>query len=152
VDRRRLGVIWLYVVVAIAIGALMPIQAGINSKLRPLVGGPIPATLVSVSVSALTMFAVVALTRTAVPTPGKGGPWWVWTGGVLGVAIVIASLGLVSRLGAAFLFALFVVGQMLASLIIDHYGLLGVSQQDATPLRLLGVLLLLSGVVLIRFF
>jgi transporter family-2 protein len=145
-------VIWFYVLFAVVVGALLPIQAGINSKLRPIVGGPIPATFVSVTISALTMVAVMAATRTPVPTPGRGGPWWVWTGGLLGVVIVIASLGLVSRLGAAFLFALFVVGQMLASLVIDHYGLLGVSQHEITPLRLLGVLLLVAGVVLIRFF
>lgn len=144
--------IWFYALFAVAVGALLPIQAIINSRLRGYVGGPVPATFVSVGVSTLTMVVVLAATRTAVPTSGKGGPWWVWTGGVLGVAIVIASLGLVSRLGAAFLFALFVVGQMIASLVIDHYGLLGVSQQDINPLRLVGVLLLIAGVVLIRLF
>jgi bacterial/archaeal transporter family-2 protein len=144
--------IWLLALAAVAAGCLMPLQAGINSKLRPFVGGPVPATFVSVTVSALTMAALMAATRTAVPMPGKGGPWWVWTGGVLGVAIVLAMLGLVSRLGAAFLFALIIVGQMLASLAIDHYGLLGVSQQEVTPMRLVGVALLLAGVVLIRYF
>ena len=143
---------WLFVLTAIAVGALLPVQAGINSKLRPVVGGPIPATLVSVAVGTLTMIIVMIATRTPVPTGGKGSPWWIWTGGVLGVAIVIASLGLVSRLGAAFLFALFVVGQMAASLVIDHFGLLGVPQHGISPLRLVGVLLLVAGVVLIRFF
>ena len=144
--------IWFYVLIAVAVGMLLPIQAIINSRLRGYVGGPIPATFVSVTISTVTMFAVLAATRTPVPTSGNGGPWWVWTGGVLGAAIVMASLGLVSRLGAAFLFALFVVGQMLASLVIDHYGLLGVSQQQISPLRLVGVLLLIAGVVLIRLF
>jgi transporter family-2 protein len=145
-------VIGLLVVLAVAVGMLLPIQAAINNRLRGYVGGPIPATLISVGVSTLTMFAVLAATRTSVPTSGKGGPWWVWTGGVLGVVIVIASLGLVSRLGAAYLFALFVVGQMTASLVIDHYGLLGVSQHEISPVRLIGVLLLIAGVVLIRLF
>ncbi len=82
----------------------------------------------------------------------SGSPWWVWTGGLLGVVFVLVSLGLVNRLGAAFLFALVVVGQMLASLVIDHYGLFGVSEHTVSPLRILGVMLLLGGVVLIRFF
>ena len=144
--------IWLYVLTAVAVGTLLPIQAIINSRLRCYVGGPVSATFVSVTISTVTMLAVLAATRTSVPTSGRGGPWWVWSGGVLGVAIVIASLGLVSRLGAAFLFALFVVGQMLASLVIDHFGVLGVSQHDISPLRLIGVLLLIAGVVLIRLF
>jgi transporter family-2 protein len=144
--------IWLLALAAVAVGVLMPIQAAINSKLRPFAGGSLAATCVSVTVSALTMALVMAATRTSVPTPGKGGPWWVWSGGVFGVVIVLAMLGLVSRLGAAFLFALFVVGQMLASLVIDHYGWFGVTQQDITPMRLVGVGLLLAGVVLIRYF
>src|SRR5687767_13872245 len=101
--------IWLLALAAVAVGCLMPLQAGINSELRSHAGGPLAATFVSVTVSALTMAALMATTRTSLPTPGQGGPWWVWTGGVLGVFIVLAMLGLLSRLGAAFLFALFVV-------------------------------------------
>jgi transporter family-2 protein len=93
------------------------------------------------------MVALAVATRTQVPAAEKvsGAPWWAWTGGLLGVVFVLVSLGLVNRLGAAFLFALVVVGQMLASLVIDHYGLLGVTEHPITPIRLLGVALLLGG-------
>jgi transporter family-2 protein len=146
--------IWLLALVAVGAGALLPIQASINGRLRPFVGGPIPATLVSVAVSTSAMIVLVVASRTQVPTSAKlsGSPWWVWTGGLLGVVFVLVSLGLVNRLGAAFLFALVVVGQMLASLAIDHYGLFGVSEQAVSPLRILGVALLLAGVMLIRFY
>lgn len=146
--------IWLLALVAVAAGALLPIQASINGRLRPFVGGAIPATLVSVAVSTTTMVVLVLATRTPVPTGSKltGSPWWVWTGGILGVVVVLVSLGLVNRLGAAFLFALMVVGQMLASMVIDHFGLFGVSEHAVSPLRVLGVMLLLAGVMLIRFF
>jgi transporter family-2 protein len=146
--------IWLLALVAVATGMLLPIQASINGRLRPYAGGPIPATLISVAVSTSTMIVLVLATRTPVPSSGKlsGSPWWVWTGGFLGVVVVLVSLGLVNRLGAAFLFALMVVGQMLASLAIDHFGLFGVSEHAISPLRVLGVLLLLAGVMLIRFF
>ncbi len=146
--------VWLLALVAIGAGALLPIQASINGRMRPFVGGPIPATLVSVAVSTSAMLVLVLATRTSVPSQAKlaGSPWWVWTGGLLGVVFVLVSLGLVNRLGAAFLFALVVVGQMLASLLIDHYGWFGVTQEAISPLRVLGVLLLLGGVVLIRLF
>lgn len=146
--------IWLLTLVAIAAGALLPIQASINGRLRPFVGGPLPATLVSVAVSTSAMILLVVATRTPAPSGGKisAAPWWVWTGGLLGVIFVLVSLGLVNRLGAAFLFALVVVGQMLASLAIDHFGLFGVSEHAVSPLRILGVALLMAGVVLIRFY
>lgn len=146
--------VWLLALVAVAAGALLPIQASINGRLRPYVGGPIPATLVSVAVSTAAMVALALASRTHVPESEKvaSAPWWVWTGGLLGVVFVLVSLGLVNRLGAAFLFALVVVGQMLASLVIDQFGLLGVAEHPITPLRLLGVGLLVGGVLLIRFF
>jgi bacterial/archaeal transporter family-2 protein len=146
--------IWLLALIAVAAGALLPIQASINGRMRPFVGGPIPATLVSVTVSTLTMIVLVIATRTSVPSSAKlsGSPWWVWTGGLLGVVFVLVSLGLINRLGAAFLFALVVVGQMLASLAIDHFGLFGVSEHAVSPLRVMGVVLLFGGVLLIRLF
>ena len=127
--------IWLLALAAIAAGALLPLQASINSRLCPVVGGPLTATLVSVAVSTLTITLVVIATRSPLPRPAQiaHSPWWFWIGGILGVVFVLASFGLVSRLGAAFLFALVVVGQMLASLLIDHFALLGIDYQPITP-------------------
>jgi transporter family-2 protein len=152
--KGKSSMIWLLALVAVATGMLLPIQASINGRLRPYVGGPIPATLVSVAVSTTTMVLLALASRTPVPSSSKlsESPWWIWTGGLLGVVVVLVSLGLVNRLGAAFLFALMVVGQMLASMVIDHFGLFGVSEHAISPLRVLGVALLLAGVVLIRFF
>ena len=48
------------------------------------------------------------------------------------------SIFLLPRLGAATVVALIVVGQMLGSLAFDHFGLLGVPQHAASPLRILG--------------
>jgi transporter family-2 protein len=53
------------------------------------------------------------------------------------------------RLGATALMALTVFGQLLAALLIDHYGALGFPQNQATAQRILGAALLLAGVVLI---
>jgi transporter family-2 protein len=146
--------VWVLALIAVTAGALLPIQASINGRMRPIVGGPIPATLVSVTVSTTPILLLAIAIRTPVPSGSKltGSPWWVWTGGLLGVIFVLVSLGLVNRLGATFLFALVVVGQMIASMVIDHFGLFGVSEHAVSPLRILGVALLLGGVVLIRFF
>jgi transporter family-2 protein len=53
------------------------------------------------------------------------------------------------RLGAAALLALTLSGQMLAALIIDHYGIIGFPQSTITPSRLIGAALLVAGVLLI---
>ena len=57
---------------------------------------------------------------------------------------------MVPRLGAATVLALIVVGQMLGSLAFDHFGLLGLPQHPASPIRLAGAALLIFGAVLVR--
>jgi hypothetical protein len=54
------------------------------------------------------------------------------------------------RLGAAIFVALLVTGQMLSSVLFDHYGLFGVAQRPAGVSRLLGSVLLIVSVILIR--
>ena len=50
------------------------------------------------------------------------------------------------RLGAAAMLGLVVAGQMTESLLLDHFGVLGMAQQVITPWRLLGVGLVIAGV------
>ena len=77
--------------------------------------------------------------------------WWNWIGGPLGALIVLAGASLVSQLGAALFIALVVGGQLLCSLLLDHYALLGLPQQPITPGRVLGALLVVAGVVCIKY-
>ena len=53
------------------------------------------------------------------------------------------------RLGATVLLALTIAGQMAASLLVDHFGVIGFPQTPVTPARLLGAVLLVAGVMLI---
>ena len=76
--------------------------------------------------------------------------WISWTGGLLGAIFIGTAILMVPRLGAATALALIVVSQMLASLLFDHFGLLGLPQHPAGPTRLAGTIFLILGVVLIR--
>jgi transporter family-2 protein len=76
-------------------------------------------------------------------------PLWAWFGGVLGAFYVASSIVVGPRLGAAALLALIVLGQLLASLVLDHFGWLGFPQHPLTLVRLAGAALLFGGVVLI---
>ena len=59
---------------------------------------------------------------------------------------------LVPRLGVAMTFSLIIAGQMLVTLVIDHFGLLGVPETKVSLARVAGILLITAGVVLIRRF
>lgn len=145
---------WLYALLAVGLGTFLSIQTGINAQLRSRVGDPTHAALISVAVSAVSLVVYSAVLRRPWPDPGElvQSPWWVWTGGLLGAAYLALTLVLLPRLGAAILFSLVVVGQMLAALVLDHVGALGLSQHPVNAWRLLGVAFLVGGVALIRWF
>ena len=63
---------------------------------------------------------------------------------------MVATIVLAPRLGAATLVAAVVAGQMLASVLLDQYGLVGFPVHPLSALRLLGAGLVIGGVMLIQ--
>lgn len=140
---------------ALAAGALLPIQAGINAQLKQHLGTPVQAACVSVAVSAILLWLYLLVGRVPFPAPTAfaGVPSWAWIGGGLCGAIYLpVVLILAQRLGAGTLFALVIAGNMLMSLALDNFGWLDLPVHQASPMRFLGLALLVTGVVLIRNF
>ncbi|MGD9609722.1 MAG: DMT family transporter [Desulfovibrionaceae bacterium] len=142
-----------YLILALAAGMFMPVQAGINTKLAGLVEGSIPAAFVSFLVGTLALGLVLAAMGQGVPF-GRAwpiAPWWYWVGGTMGAFFVTATVILAPRIGAVSMMALILAGQMAMSLFLDHFGLLGYTHIPFDFKRLCGVILLLAGVYCIRF-
>lgn len=139
---------------AIAIGAFMPVQAGINSLLRGHLASPFQAAFLSFFVGTVVLLAVCLLLRSAWPPLQAMSkiPALLWTGGALGAAFVAGTTILAPRIGAVAMTAFILVGQLLASVLLDHYGLLGFPEHGINGWRILGVALLAGGALLIRLF
>jgi transporter family-2 protein len=80
-----------------------------------------------------------------------GQPLWRFAGGLLGAGAIFCTVMLTPRLGLATLLALVIAGQLLASITIDNFGLLGVIARSATVARLLGAVVMLLGVLIALF-
>ena len=145
---------WLFVAAALIIGALLPFQAGLNAQLRLWLPHPVIAALISFMVGSVTLAAVSLVLRIPWITNSRlaSAPWWVWVGGVFGANYVLIALILAPRLGAATLIGLSVTGQMISSVVLDHFGLVGYPIHPLSPGRVLGAVLLLIGTVLIQQF
>jgi bacterial/archaeal transporter family-2 protein len=137
---------------AIAAGVSFVMQQAVNSELRTAISSAAWAGFVSYLGGTICMVVLALAMRETVPEGSAllRSHWWAWTGGLFGAVYIAISILLVPRLGTATFVALLVAGQMLASLIFDHYGLLGVPQHPANAPRLLGALLLVGAVILIR--
>ncbi len=148
------GMKWMLVFLALAAGALMPVQAGINAKLRLFLGDPELAALVSFAVGTVGLMAWSLLLQKPWPAAPAlaAAPWWSWLGGLLGAFFVAVTIMLAPRLGAATMMAWVIAGQLAASVLLDHFGLVGFALREASPLRLVGAGLLVVGAVLVQRF
>ncbi len=138
------------VVFVVAAGAAVGAQAPMNGALGSVVGSW-QAALVNFAVGLVILTVIVA-----VAAGGFGGlreipdaPWWALLGGACGVAVVTSSIFAVGHLGAGGVTAAVVAGQLTASVVIDRFGLFGVTERPVTAGKLLGVALLAVGVYLI---
>ena len=148
---------YLLILQSAVAGVLMPVQAGINAQLHREVGHPIGAAFVSFFVGTLALMVLYAVlylaARAPAPALGKliSAPWYLaYSGGLIGAFGVFTMLTLAPKLGASVLIASFLSGQIIASVVLDHFGLLGFAQQPLNLSRALGVAFLVAGVFLIR--
>ncbi len=138
--------------IVVAAGVSVAFQQVLNANLRTELGSPWWAGFVSYLVGMIIMLAVALLMPGPRPSLSaiSGSSWISWTGGFFGAVFIGIAIIMVPRLGAATVLALIVVGQMVGSIMFDHFGLLGLQQQPVNLARLLGAGMLVSGVVLIR--
>ncbi len=143
----------LLILVALLVGAGFPIQAGINATIAQALGHPLLGAVTNTVVASLVLLAVILVLR--IPSPPvaalAAAPWWAWTGGVLGAFFVLSSLVLAPKLGAAAFVSTTIVGTMIASLLVDHFGLLVYRPQPVTALRVVGGALVVTGMLMIQW-
>jgi transporter family-2 protein len=72
-------------------------------------------------------------------------------GGVIGVVIVLLANLTVPQLGVALAVSLFIAADLFVSSLSDHFGWLGLRRIRVSPQRIIGLLIVLAGVLLVRF-
>jgi len=142
-----------FLVAALLAGAIVPFQAAANAMLGRLLGHPLWATLVSLGVSVALIVPVMMVFRLPVPAAGVAlkGPWWIWIGGAAGVAYITAALLLAPKLGAASFIVAVIAGQMVASLLIDHFALMSFAHRPLSVARFAGLALIIGGLAVTQW-
>jgi len=133
----------------VVVGALIALQAPINSGLGK-VTGTMPAAAVSFLVGTALLLGIVVLAGEAGNlTKATEVKWYYLVGGILGAAYVTTVLLTVRTLGAGGVTAATVAGQLTMSVVIDRLGFLGLEETPITLSRVIGVLLLFAGTLLV---
>ena len=143
---------WLFLFFAFLIGISNTVQSGVNVQLRESLGNPILAAVTSFFVGLVVLVIAFACFNQN-PVPGiqdlKEIPWTRFLGGLMGAFYVLTVVFIVRDIGPANMICLVVAGQMIAAMIIDHFGLQGFAVHHITLPRIAGAILLVAGVYLI---
>ncbi len=136
---------------ALGAGCAMAFQPAVNAKLSSHCSHPLQASIISFATGLLALTSVGLLLRVGLPSLSnlQDLPAWAWTGGLLGTYMVTVSLLVAPTLGATRWIALVLTGQIVLSLILDHFGLIGYARHTMTWQRVVGLLCLATGVVIV---
>ena len=142
----------IFLLLAVLAGSLIPLQSGVNASLRHFLPHPILAAVTNFVVGLTLLTIASAAMRAQLPTTAQIAkvPWWCWLGGSMGACLVLSGVFLSHRLGATTFFASVILGQVAASVVCDHFGLVGYPVHAASLQRITGLLLLGGGVWLVR--
>lgn len=146
----------LFYLLSLISGFALTLQVGINGALRSKINNPILSSFISFAVGALGLALVFFFTilngTSSLPNSDniKSVSWWMFTGGLLGAFYIFVTIFTSPKIGFANMFSLVICGQIILSVIFDHFGLLGNQTHLLNPLRATGVTLLILGVYIIQ--
>lgn len=146
--------VYFLILFAVIAGIFIPLQGVVNNKLAVVFDSPVLAALFSFLVGTISLFiyALVAGVPLNSLAQIKNAPPIALSGGVLGAFFVASTIFLIPRLGVAVTFGVVVAGQMLFSILIDHYGWFGIDVKPLSVARVIGTFLIIAGVVIVRKF
>ncbi len=141
-----------FAIVASVIGGMLTATQGpTNAMLARPLNSPVNAAFVSFAVGTAVLAVLVLALRIKPDLQGAAAlPWYAWMGGVYGVGFVCAAAFSAPRLGVATTITLMVAGQLIISMILDHFGAFGIEPRPISFGKIAGIALVALGVLLVR--
>ena len=144
---------YLLLLLTLFAGALLPVQAILNTRMGRQTGGPLMGSLISFCVGLICLLVLNMIINPGGimnVKPAGVTPWFLWLGGFLGAIFVGYITWVNQQQGVALTFALVVTGQIFCSLVVDHFGLFGSAISTISVPKIIGAALLIVGIILIK--
>ena len=140
---------------ALLLGVVLATQVATNTELGKALDNPYIPAVMNMMVGVVLTIALTLFMTEKWPTgeAARNAPWYGWVaGGLLGTTYLTGAILLAPKLGVAALIGLVVTGQLIFSVLLDHFGWFGFEQHAAGFARIAGCLLMIGGVFLISKF
>lgn len=143
----------IFYLLALGAGLLLPMQIAFNNKLTHYSGNPVTSSFISFSVGTivLLLYSITQFSsfQKSLHQVGQA-PGYAWLGGLVGAFYIISTIVASPKIGLALFLALVIGGQLVTSVIVDHFGLLGATVKPVTSLKGIGLLLVFTGILLLK--
>jgi transporter family-2 protein len=130
---------WLFAPFAVLLGVVLTTQVATNAQLGKALGNDYIPAAVNMAIGLVATAALTWSLTSEWPSREmvRAAPWYVWfAGGVMGTIYLTGNILLAPRLGAGELVGLVVAGQLIFSVLLDHFGWIGFAQHSASLPRL----------------
>lgn len=132
-------------IISTLIGVLISIMTMFNGVLSNSAGN-YTASVIIHSIGLLSVTLILILSKSRIGF-GKNIPLFLYSAGTIGVFTVFFTNLSFSALGVSLPLALGLLGQSLASIIVDHFGLLGMKVTKFEKKKCIGLILIVLGIV-----
>ena len=140
----------LAVVLVAMAGCFVGMQAPVNARLGRQIGS-VQAASVSFLVGASALILISAISSGGIGSVAHAprAPWWALIGGLLGAFYVTIAILTVRTLGVSGLTATVITAQLATAVVIDRFGLFGAAKQQIGTVRIIGLVMLITGALLV---
>jgi transporter family-2 protein len=134
------------------IGVILTLHLTMNAQVGVIVKNSKMGNAIFWTIGAITALLIGATAwDPSVFSRLKDVPVWLLTAGAMGGALVFGIAWVIPQIGAGPAFVLMIGGQVITGMVFSHFGLLGSPVEPVTFIKIIGALLLISGVSIITF-
>ena len=139
----------MYPTSAMVIGSLISLMIFANGSLQLAFGATLSIVIIHAIGTVILVF-VLFFKRASFKTTEKINPS-LFSAGALGVVLVFINNSTVASIGLTLTIALGIVGQLVVSSFIDHYGLFNLEKRRGNPKKILGFVLISAGIAVMAW-
>ncbi|MFW8052567.1 DMT family transporter [Vagococcus fluvialis] len=152
IEKTKFSVKWL--LLGLIIGILPPLQSAFNGQLKEMTQSILLSVFISFFVGAVILALILLITKRKIVIPkvdlqGKKLPLWVYLGGLFGIFIVGGNIIVIKELGSVVTTIVFILGQLLTAVLIDHLGLFGITRRKIKKSQVFALVLICIALLLV---
>lgn len=131
----------MYILIALLLGVINVVSKTINYKATVKIGSLSGSIMNYIEASLISLFIILITSEKA--DLSLDIPWFLYFGGLFGAIAFFFNITSLSKMNLFMSTIIVLIGQLIGSICIDYF--LGIS---ITPLKLLGIIIMLIGIII----